>query len=44
VFICRNAEILKGYMLICQNAKGLRRKRKVGTPAVAATYVGETRL
>jgi len=25
-------EILKGYMLICRNAEGVRDKRKVGTP------------
>ena len=27
-----SVEMLKGYMLICQNAKGVHGKRKIGNP------------
>jgi len=36
---CSSVEMLKGYMLICQNAKGVHRKRKVGNPWFRRTGV-----
>jgi len=29
---CSSVEMLKGYMLICENAEGVHDKRKVGNP------------
>jgi len=30
--MCLSFKILKGYVLICQNAKGIHGQRKVGNP------------